>query len=138
MINTIEIGKEPGKVERYERLQQQVGADSGSKIISELLNEYFLRLIKLLQEPKVMAYQDSAEIQEIIDKTEQLLKKDCLSFDSNEESRENVKSNQSKQRRAVKSSLEEDKSISDSANEAQQPKIKKTKIRTIEGLIAKM
>ena len=86
-----------------------------------------------------MAYQDSAEIQEIIEKTQKLLLKDCLSFDTHEESRENVKSNQSKRRKAVKSSLEEEKNSSEDVNAVQQPKLKKkVKINTIEGLITKM
>ena len=55
--------------------------ENGSKIIKELLNEYFARLLKLLQEPKVMAHREHPDMQEILGKTSALLQYECLRFD---------------------------------------------------------
>jgi hypothetical protein len=81
LINSIELGKEANqKLERYERVQTNQ-AESGSRITKELLYEYFARLIKFFNEPKVASHQDSYEMQEIMEKISNLMQKECLKFD---------------------------------------------------------
>jgi predicted RNase H-like nuclease len=46
-----------------------------------LLYEYFVRLIKLFNEPKVASHQESSEMQEIMEKISNLMQKECLKFD---------------------------------------------------------
>ena len=62
LINSIELGKDANqKIERYERMQSYQ-AESGSRITKELLYEYFVRLIKFFNEPKVASHQESFEM----------------------------------------------------------------------------
>jgi hypothetical protein len=58
--------------------------NNGAKIAKELLFEYNSRIIRLLTEPRVSAFQDSPEMQEIFKKIHTLLSQEILRFEDEE------------------------------------------------------
>ena len=50
--------------------------------MKELMCEYFMRVIKFLKEPKIMALQDNPDMQEILEKLTQTLKVQELSCET--------------------------------------------------------